>query len=69
MNYEYKVEVVHKDTIKVGHTIEVDNEHFTICESDIKYDSFMGKSIRGNAYPKVRRVFIKRVTRSQVIWQ
>lgn len=39
-------------SLRAGMTVEYRNEILTVCKNDIKYDSFMGYSFRGDASKK-----------------
>ncbi len=47
---------VNKKEIKPGDLILFENEVKTVCKNNMSYDSFMGISIFGNSYPKVKKV-------------
>ena len=47
---------VNKKEIKQGDLILFENEVKTVCKNNISYDSFMGISIFGNSYQKVKKV-------------
>lgn len=47
---------INKKEIKAGDLILIDNEVKTVCKNNITFDNFMGISIFGNSYPKVKKV-------------
>ena len=47
---------VNKKEIKQGDLILFENEVKTVCKNNISYDSFIGISIFGNSYQKVKKV-------------
>ena len=53
--------LIAKNEIKAGDTIICsDGLMRTVCNNNIKKDSFMGISIHGSAYPIVEKVIIKK---------
>ena len=45
-----KIEKRHISRIRAGDTILHDNKSMTVCNKDIKHDSFMGITIFGDCY-------------------
>lgn len=41
---------VHKDEIRAGDTIVMDGKLKTVCQNNIKHDSFMGTTIFGDSF-------------------
>ena len=39
--------------LRVGDTVEYNNELITVSKNDVKYNSFMGYSFRGDASKKI----------------
>ena len=46
----YKIKKVHINNIKAGDTVKHNNKIMTVCDTDIKYCSFMGVSLFGDSY-------------------
>lgn len=52
-------EQTHKTAIRAGDVIEHDGRVVTLCARDIKRDSFMGVTIRGDSYMLGRKPVIR----------
>jgi hypothetical protein len=49
---------VHKDFLRTGDTVLINNQECTVGNSDIRADPFMGTLIKGSAYPFVYKVVL-----------
>lgn len=47
---KYEIELVHIDTIRPGDTVKIDGQLKTVGRNNLKYSSFMGRSLFGSNY-------------------
>lgn len=59
MNYTYSLKKIHASLICAGDIVERAGKHITLCANDIKHDSFMGTTIRGDSYHCGRKPVIR----------
>lgn len=64
---DWREMTLHKDWVHPDDNIKVNGEWTTLCENDFTHCPFMGRSIRGDSYPRVtiRRIVSKLALRTE----